>query len=108
MSVWLDDGEGGYFERNRVVAPPRSSVLPPAAYDPLAPEASDKPVPSATGIDLAETQPILNEVDPEAVRGHLAVDPTLLEHGQRGQRFFREGLGKSPQSVMAVPLRSVG
>jgi response regulator RpfG family c-di-GMP phosphodiesterase len=107
VSVWLDDGEGGYFERNRVVAPPRSSVLPPS-YDPLAPEVAEKPAPSAYGLDLAETQPILNEVDPEAVRAHLAVDPTLLEHGPRGQRFFKEGLGKAPQSVMAVPLRAGG
>jgi response regulator RpfG family c-di-GMP phosphodiesterase len=103
VSTWLDDGEGGYFERNRVVAPPRSSVLPPA-FDPLAPEAP--PIPQSE--EHQTTQPILNEVDPEATRAHLAVDPTLLEHGPRGQRFFREGPGKPTQSVMAVPLRAGG
>ncbi len=103
VSTWLDDGEGGYFERNRVVAPPRTSVIPPA-FDPLAPEAP--PVPQSE--EQATTQPILNEVDPEAVRAHLAVDSTLLEHGPRGQRFFREGPGKPTQSVMAVPLRAGG
>lgn len=103
VSTWLDDGEGGYFERNRVVAPPRSSVLPPA-FDPLAPEAP----PAPQNEEHSTTQPILNEVDPEAVRAHLAVDPTLLEHGPRGQRFFREGPGKPTQSVMAVPLRAGG
>lgn len=108
VSTWLDDGEGGYFERNRVVAPPRSSVLPPAPFDPLAPDAPPaKPEPTH-GIDLQETQPILNEVDPEAVRAHLAVDPTLLEQGPRGQRFFKDGQGKVTQSVIGVPLRAGG
>ncbi len=106
VSTWLDDGEGGYFERNRVVAPPRSSVLPPATFDPLAPDAA-KPEP-AHNDEHATTQPILNEVDPEAVRAHLAIDPMLLEHGPRGQRFFKEGPGKGTQSVMAVPLRAGG
>ena len=101
VSTWLDDGEGGYFERNRVVAPPRSSVLPPA-YDPLLPE----PPPMPPSDDAPTTQPILNEVDPEAVRAHLAVDSSLLEHGPRGQRFFKDGPGKSVHSVMAVPLRA--
>lgn len=103
VSTWLDDGEGGYFERNRVVAPPRSSVIP-TAFDPLAP--ADKPVP-AQDLD-ATTQPILNEVDPETVRAHLAIDPMLLEHGQRGQRFFKEGAGRPTQSVIGVPLRAGG
>lgn len=102
VSTWLDDGEGGYFERNRVVAPPRVSVIP-AAFDPLAPE--EKPVPAD---NEATTQPILNEVDPEAVRAHLAIDPMLLEHGQRGQRFFKEGPGRPTQSVIGVPLRAGG
>lgn len=106
VSTWLDDGEGGYFERNRVVAPPRSSVLPPAMFDPLAPDAP-KPEPSHQD-EHATTQPILNEVDPEGVRAHLAIDPMLLEHGPRGQRFFKEGPGKPTQSVMAVPLRAGG
>jgi response regulator RpfG family c-di-GMP phosphodiesterase len=105
VSTWLDDGEGGYFERNRVVAPPRSSVIPQAPFDPLAPEKID-PIPALE--ESTTTQPILNEVDAETVRSHLAVDPTLLEHGPRGQRFFREGPGRPTQSVMAVPLRAGG
>jgi len=105
VSTWLDDGEGGYFERNRVVAPPRSSVLPPAPFDPLAPDVKPEP---AHGHEQATTQPILNEVDPESTRAHLAIDPMLLEHGPRGQRFFKDGPGKPTQSVMAVPLRAGG
>ncbi|MEO7094632.1 MAG: response regulator, partial [Polyangiales bacterium] len=109
VSTWLDDGEGGFFERNRLVAPPRSSVIPPP-FDPLLPDvATDgKPSPIPQMADGDNTQPILNEVDPEVVRSHLAVDPTLLEHGSRGTRFFREGQGKPTQSVMAVPLRAGG
>jgi response regulator RpfG family c-di-GMP phosphodiesterase len=106
VSTWLDDGEGGFFERNRLVAPPRSSVLPPAPFDPLAPDSPrSTPIP---GSDEGDTQPIMNEVDPDSVRGHLAIDPMLLEHGSRGTRFFKEGHGKPTQSVMAVPLRAGG
>jgi response regulator RpfG family c-di-GMP phosphodiesterase len=102
VSTWLDDGEGSFFERNRLIAPPRGSVIPPPMFDPLAP--GQKPIPAA---ELGgDTEPILNEVDPEMVRAHLAVDPMLLEHGTRGQRFFKEGPGKPTQSVMAVPLRA--
>jgi len=104
VSTWLDDGEGSYFERNRVVAPPRTSVLP-AAFDPLAPEPKPEP---AHNNDEATTQPILNEVDPEVMRAHLAIDSMLLEHGQRGQRFFKEGPGRPTQSVIGVPLRAGG
>lgn len=105
VSTWLDDGEGGFFERNRLVAPPRGSVLPPP-FDPLAPDAPARPEPTVANAET--TQPIINEVDPESVRAHLSVDPTLLEHGGRGARFFREGQGKPTQSVMAVPLRAGG
>jgi response regulator RpfG family c-di-GMP phosphodiesterase len=108
VSTWLDDGEGGYFERNRVVAPPRLSIVPPPGFDPLAPAPVESTPEPALGMDLSQTQPILDEVDPEAVRAHLAVDPTLLEHGPRGARFFKEGQGKPTQSVMAVPLRAGG
>ncbi len=114
VSTWLDDGEGGFFERNRLVAPPRGSVIPPP-FDPLAPGVETtaalpddplKPVPA--GDDPETTQPIHNEVDPEVVRGHLTLDPTLLEHGARGQRFFKDAGARAPQSVMAVPLRAGG
>ncbi|GAC1538098.1 MAG: hypothetical protein NVS3B10_02550 [Polyangiales bacterium] len=113
VSTWLDDGEGGFFERNRLVAPPRGSVMPPP-FDPLAPgpegafiHGQAGPAPTSA-IPDDTTQQILNEVDPEAVRAHLSVDPMLLEHGQRGQRFFKEAHGKPVQSVMAVPLRAGG
>ncbi|MBI2388293.1 MAG: response regulator [Deltaproteobacteria bacterium] len=106
VSTWLDDGEGGFFERNRVVAPPRGSVLPPAAYDPLAPDMLPRPEPAH--LEDTTTQPILNEVDPEVVRAHLAVDSMLLEHGVRGHRFFKDGPGKPTQSVIGVPLRAGG
>src|SRR6185369_5761923 len=50
VSTWLDDGEGGFFERNRLVAPPRSSVLPPAPFDPLTPDEATPPSPSASNM----------------------------------------------------------
>jgi response regulator RpfG family c-di-GMP phosphodiesterase len=99
VSTWLEDGEGGFFERNRMVAPPSPTTV--GAFDPLAPD----PTPAT---DSATTEPVLNEVDAEMVRAHLAVDPMLLDHGSRGQRFFRAGIGRPTQSVMAVPLRAGG
>ncbi|MFI5299021.1 MAG: HD domain-containing phosphohydrolase [Polyangiales bacterium] len=105
VSTWLDDGEGGFFERNRLVAPPSGSSAPPPSYDPLRPATTHGLSPS---IDPSTTEPILNEVDSDAVRAHFAVDSMLLEHGSRGIRFFKAGSGQTTQSVMAVPLRAGG
>jgi response regulator RpfG family c-di-GMP phosphodiesterase len=76
VSTWLDDGEGGYFERQRLV---QSRAM-------------------GTSNDFGK-------LNPTAFVQHFAVDPMLLEHGQKGIRFF----GTQPQvplvSVLSVPLR---
>jgi response regulator RpfG family c-di-GMP phosphodiesterase len=76
VSTWLDDGEGGYFERQRLVQP------------------------RAMG-----TSSDFGKLDPSTFVQHFAVDPMLLEHGQKGIRFF----GTQPQvpliSLLSVPLR---
>jgi len=107
VSTWLDDGEGGFFERNRMIAPPRGSVHPHHAYfDPLSPEPArvEGPLVSTD----PNTEPVLDDVDADVVRAHLSMDPMLIEHGVRCQRFFRGGSGKPAQSVIAVPLRAGG
>ncbi len=76
VSTWLDDGEGGYFERQRLTQP--------------------KPV--ATSAELGR-------LDPAAFVAHFAGDSMLLEHGARGMKFFKEPPGVPVSSLLAVPLR---
>ncbi len=75
ISTWLDDGEGALFERQHL----SGSAVPEGAA--------------------------LGQIDPHKVIEHLTPDPLLLEHGDRGQRFFAETPGLPLSSLMAVPLR---
>src|SRR5512140_607803 len=61
VSTWLDDGEGGFFERQRLIQP--------------------KPV--AASVEFGK-------LDPSAFLEHFAGDSMLLEHGTKGMRFFKE------------------
>jgi response regulator RpfG family c-di-GMP phosphodiesterase len=80
-STWLDDGEGGYFERQRLLPPKhgRSGVM-------------------------REAQ-VLGGFGSAAFVEHFAQDSTLLEHGTKAQRFFAEQPEVPVQSLLAVPLR---
>jgi HD-GYP domain-containing protein (c-di-GMP phosphodiesterase class II) len=75
VSTWLDDGQGGLFERQNL----RSATL-------------------AEDVSLGR-------LDPELVLAHLRPDPLLLEKGARGARFFAEAPDLPLTSLMAVPLR---
>ncbi|HLM73491.1 MAG TPA: HD domain-containing phosphohydrolase, partial [Polyangiaceae bacterium] len=75
VSAWLDDGEGGLFERLRL----RSSHV-------------------AEDVDLGV-------LDPALVLGHLRPGPLLLEQGPRGARFFASPPALPVASITAVPLR---
>jgi HD-GYP domain-containing protein (c-di-GMP phosphodiesterase class II) len=75
VSTWLDDGEGGFLERQHL----RASHLPPDAE--------------------------LGRLDPHKLAEHLRPDPLLLEQGTRGARFFAEAPGLPLCSLVAVPLR---
>jgi response regulator RpfG family c-di-GMP phosphodiesterase len=75
VSTWLDDGEGGYFERQHL-----------------------RPVSIGPDLDLGR-------LDPETVLGHLRPDPLLLEQGSRGLRFFAAQPSLPLASLVAVPLR---
>lgn len=83
-STWLDDGEGGYFERQR--------LLPP------------KHMRSAQLLELKDA-PKLGVFDKAAFAAHFAKDNMLLEHGSKAARFFAEEPELPVQSLIAVPLR---
>jgi response regulator RpfG family c-di-GMP phosphodiesterase len=73
--TWLDDGEGGFFERQHL----RGASLPEGV---------------STG-----------RLAPEVVVEHLRTEPLLLEQGEGGGRFFTEAPGAPVTSIVAVPLR---
>jgi len=75
VCTWLDDGEGGYFERQRLT-----------------------PANAADGVDLGS-------IAPEAFTEHFKGDGVLLEHSKRGQRFFATRPQVPLYSLLAVPLR---
>jgi response regulator RpfG family c-di-GMP phosphodiesterase len=75
VSTWLEDGEGGYFERQNL----RASTLPAGAA--------------------------LGRIDPSKVIAQLQADPLLIEQGSRGTRFFEEAPALPLCSILAVPLR---
>jgi response regulator RpfG family c-di-GMP phosphodiesterase len=80
-STWLDDSEGGYFERQR--------LLPP------------KHLRGASVKDGVE----LGRSSIEAFVAHFNDDSTLLEHGSKCMRFFDVEPDVPVQSLIAVPLR---
>jgi response regulator RpfG family c-di-GMP phosphodiesterase len=86
VSTWLDDGEGGYFERQHLIAP-RSKIVIVGA------PASEAP------------RPDYGSLDPKAFISHFAADTMLLEHGQKSLRFFARPPEVDITSLLAVPLR---
>ena len=75
VSTWLDNGEGAYFERQRLTR--------------------ELPTPEAH----------LGEVAPEAFLAHFKESSTLLENGAAAMRFFSKKPELPPQSLVAVPLK---
>ncbi len=73
--TWLEDGEGGYFERQMLRGPS-----------------------APAGVELGR-------LDPGAVLARLREDGQLLEQGPSGTRFFAQAPGIPPVSFLAVPLR---
>jgi response regulator RpfG family c-di-GMP phosphodiesterase len=75
VSTWLENGEGGFFERQRLVPP------------------------SAMG------KANLGELATEAFREHFASDALLLEQAKRGLRFFSVQPEVPLVSLVSVPLK---
>src|SRR3954468_11000911 len=81
VSTWLDDGEGGYFERQRLLPPKHLRV---------------GVMKEASNFGTFSTSAFLD---------HFAQDTTLLETGPKATRFFQEEPEVPVQSLIAVPLR---
>jgi len=74
ISTWLDDGEGGFFERQNLRSPE------------------------------AERLGGVGRLAPRAFAAHFQNDSTLLEHGSKGEHFFVTLPEVPLQSIIAVPL----
>jgi response regulator RpfG family c-di-GMP phosphodiesterase len=75
VSTWLDDGEGGVFERQRLVQPTSSS------------------------------KGSFGRLSARAIVDHFGGDATLLEQGAKGGRFFEEQPDVPLVSILSVPLK---
>ena len=84
VSTWLDDGEGGYFERQRLVLAPAVDSSRPTAV-------------------VAQTQS--GAFAPQAFVDHYAAFSALLEQGTKGSRFFAAPPTLPLVSLVSVPLR---
>ncbi|MDP9034760.1 MAG: response regulator [Myxococcota bacterium] len=127
VSTWLDDGEGGHFERQRL-ARSRDGEVP--AVDRVGThEAGLSDLPSAV-----RAPPVVNEsgalwapepnaiaangtvrgvvgfeygvLAPHAFVAHYAAHSTLLEQGHRGLRFFASPPLVPLASLVSVPLKT--
>ena len=109
VSTWLDDGEGGYFERQRLLQPRTSdSSVPP----PHSARVSELPASGERhAIPLADAQgdPRIGSeygiLAPQAFIDHYAAHSTLLEQGGKGARFFATPPAAPLVSLVSVPLR---
>jgi response regulator RpfG family c-di-GMP phosphodiesterase len=109
VSTWLDDGEGGYFERQRLVQPRGSleSSLPPSSSRvselPVSGERHALPLADAQGEARIGSE--YGVLAAQAFIDHYAAHSTLLEQGSKGSRFFSTPPAVPLGSLVSVPLR---
>jgi len=80
VSTWLDDAQGGYFERQHLA--------------------------TASEASAAQLPPDVGALEPKAFVAHFKDSAMLLEHGAATERFFAKRPSVPPQSLVAVPLYS--
>jgi response regulator RpfG family c-di-GMP phosphodiesterase len=106
VSTWLDDGEGGYFERQRLVQPRGRESLVPPSRSPSELPASERldslPVDSLGEPSIGSEYGALA---PKAFIDHYAAHSTLLEQAGKGVRFFASPPVTALGSLVSVPLR---
>ncbi len=95
VSTWLDDGEGGYFERQRLT----QSAEAPQVSGRI--EAAVVGLPSAVGA----AGPDYGVIAPTAFIEYYGAHSELLEQGAKASRFFATRPGPSVASLVSVPLR---
>jgi response regulator RpfG family c-di-GMP phosphodiesterase len=96
VSTWLDDGEGGFFERQRLVQAPDSMQRPPVGG--VAPT-NAPPLPD--GFSGSE----YGTIAPSSFVEYYASHSELLEQGAKASRFFSTRPGRPVASLVSVPLR---
>jgi response regulator RpfG family c-di-GMP phosphodiesterase len=82
VSTWLDDGEGSYFERQRLVQPKPGSQV---------------------GAQVGAQDG--GQLSAQAFIDQFASQSFVLEHGTKGTRFFAKAPDQPVVSLVAVPLR---
>ena len=80
VSTWLDDGEGAFFERQRML---------------------NTTLPSEIGVSRRDA----GTLDPAVFIEHFSGNQMLLEQGLRGARFFSRQPELPLVSLLAIPLR---
>jgi response regulator RpfG family c-di-GMP phosphodiesterase len=108
VSTWLDDGEGGYFERQRLVQPRGlESLMPPPTLRvselPVAGERQALPLADSLGEPRIGAE--YGVLAPRAFIDHYAAHSTLLEQAGKGARFFATPPVAPLGSLVSVPLR---
>jgi CheY-like chemotaxis protein len=86
VSTWLDNGEGGYFERQRLVQ------TRPVDSSPSSPVRASARLSAPPPIDEGPAAAAFGELVPEAFVRHYAAHSTLLEQGHQGCALLRESL----------------
>jgi len=103
VSTWLDNGEGGYFERQRLIRGPGVSQAPGSRA-----RAAAQPSPT-TGYEPTERVPQVGTeygtLGPQSFIEHYAAFSALLEQGTKGARFFASAPAVPLVSLVSVPLR---
>jgi response regulator RpfG family c-di-GMP phosphodiesterase len=94
VSTWLDDGEGGYFERQRLSQSPEP---PPGSVRGVAPG-----VPT---LSTTAPGPDYGVIAPNLFIEYYAAHSGLLEHAAKASRFFSTRPGPPVASLVSVPLR---
>src|SRR5580704_3836954 len=108
VSTWLDDGEGGYFERQRLVQPRTGgSSLPPSPDGrvsdlPVSGERSAAPA-AEDAADRPRVGTELGVLSAQAFVEYYAGNSALIEQGAKGLRFFASAPRSPLASLVAVP-----
>ncbi|MGA2450544.1 MAG: HD domain-containing phosphohydrolase [Polyangiaceae bacterium] len=104
VSTWLDDGNGGYVEEQRLVSPFVVDGLARVATE-QASTPSLAGVIAAGSLEGAAARLETGTFSPQAFLDHYSEHAGLLEHGTPGMRFFST-LPLAPLvSLVSVPLR---
>jgi response regulator RpfG family c-di-GMP phosphodiesterase len=109
VSTWLDDGEGGYFERQRLIQPRAgdSSLPPPASsrVSELPPSGERRAIPLEDALGGPRIGSEYGVLAPQTFIDHYAAYSALLEQGTKGARFFATPPVAPLVSLVSVPLR---